>query len=155
MQFQTIVQSLNLDSKLPHKKMKTMFLSNMSKSRRLTSTFFPIKTFMYLLHFKSLKTWAKWAKWARILKNTLTDEQLCNTDICMLKQTKVHSFIDPTWNLKKIEKIQFRFFAKKSLKNHNLKNICPRDFCLAPNERELSNLLTLSISLEAPISRMR
>ena len=24
------------------------------------------------------KDWAKWAKWARILKNTLTDEQLCS-----------------------------------------------------------------------------
>ena len=30
------------DPQLPHKKMKTLFLSNMSKSRRLTSTFFPI-----------------------------------------------------------------------------------------------------------------
>ena len=56
--------------------------------------------------------------------------------------------------LKKLKKIQFRFFAKKSLKNHNLKNICPRDFCLAPNERELSNLLTLSIWFEGPIALM-
>ena len=30
------------DPQLSHKKMKTLFLSNMSKSRRLTSTFFPI-----------------------------------------------------------------------------------------------------------------
>ena len=29
------------DAKLSHKKMKTLFLSNKSKSRRLTSTFFP------------------------------------------------------------------------------------------------------------------
>ena len=36
------MQSLGEDSQLPHKKMKTLFLSNMSKSRRLTSTFFPI-----------------------------------------------------------------------------------------------------------------
>ena len=114
-----------------------------------------IKTFMYLLHFKSLKTWAKWAKWARILKNTLTDEQLCNTDICMLRQTKVHSFIDPTQNCKKSKKISFKFFINKSLKNHSAKNICRRAFCLAPNERELSNLLTLSISLEAPICLWR
>ena len=35
-------QSARWDSQLSHKKMKTMFLSNMSKSRRLTSTFFPI-----------------------------------------------------------------------------------------------------------------
>ena len=35
-------QSAGWDSQLPHKKMKTLFLSNMSKSRRLTSTFFPI-----------------------------------------------------------------------------------------------------------------
>ena len=33
-----------------------------------------MKTFMYLSHFKSVKNWAKWA---RILKNTITDEQLC------------------------------------------------------------------------------
>ena len=31
------------DPQLPNEKMKTLFLSNMSKSRRLTSTFFPIK----------------------------------------------------------------------------------------------------------------
>ena len=54
-----------------------------------------------------------------------------------------------------MKKIQFEFFEKKSLKNHNKKNICPRDFCLAPNEREFSKLLTLSISLEAPIARSR
>ena len=36
------VQSAERDSQLPNKKMKTIFLSNMSESRRLTSTFFPI-----------------------------------------------------------------------------------------------------------------
>ena len=75
--------------------------------------------------------------------------------ICMLKQTSIHFFIDPIQNHKKSEKIQFEFFVKKSLKNHNSKNICPRDFCLAPNERELSNLLTLSITLEFPICQLR
>ena len=55
---------------------------------------------------------------------------------------------------KKLKKIQFRFFAKKSLKNHNLKNICPRDFCLAPNEREFSNLLIFSILSRGAISQI-
>ena len=41
-QFRLRDQSAGRDPQLPHKKMKTMFLSNMSKSRRLTSTFFPI-----------------------------------------------------------------------------------------------------------------
>jgi len=41
-QFRPRVQSVSGDPQLPHKKMKTLFLSNMSKSRRLTSTFFPI-----------------------------------------------------------------------------------------------------------------
>ena len=34
--------SAGLDAQLSHKKMKTMFLSSMSKSQRLTSTFFLI-----------------------------------------------------------------------------------------------------------------
>ena len=33
---------------------------------------------IYLSHWKFLKNWAKWAKWARLLKNSLTDEQLCS-----------------------------------------------------------------------------
>ena len=41
-QFHWRAQSALGDSQLPHKKMKTTFLWNMSKSRRLTSTFFPI-----------------------------------------------------------------------------------------------------------------
>ena len=40
-QFHWRPQSVGGDSQLPNKKMKTMFLWNMSKSRRLTSTFFP------------------------------------------------------------------------------------------------------------------
>ena len=40
--------------------------------------------------------------------------------ICMLKQTSMHFFIDPTQNHKKMKKIQFKFFVKKSLKNHTL-----------------------------------
>ena len=74
--------------------------------------------------------------------------------ICILKQTKIHSFIDPTQNHKKSKEIQFKYFVNKSLKNHNAKDICRRAFCLAPNERELSNILTLLISFEGPISRM-
>ena len=61
--------------------------------------------------------------------------------ICMLKQTSIHFFIDPTQNHKKLKKIQFEFFVKKSLKNHNSKNICCRAFCLAANERELLVLI--------------
>ena len=41
-QFHWRAQSVDWDAQLSHKKMKTMFLTNMSKSRRLTSTFFPI-----------------------------------------------------------------------------------------------------------------
>ena len=41
-QFHWRPQSVGGDSQFPPKKMKTLFLSNMSKSRRLTSTFFPI-----------------------------------------------------------------------------------------------------------------
>ena len=40
------------DAQLPHKKMKTMFLSNMSKSRRLTSTFFPITFLGFITSFR-------------------------------------------------------------------------------------------------------
>ena len=40
-QFHLRAHSVDREPKLPNKKMKTMFLSNMSKSRRLTSTFFP------------------------------------------------------------------------------------------------------------------
>ena len=42
-QFHLRAHSVDREPKLSHKKMKTMFLWNMSKSRRLTSTFFPIK----------------------------------------------------------------------------------------------------------------
>ena len=52
-------------------------------------------------------------------------------------------------------KNQFEFFKNKSLKNHNAKNICYREFYLAPNERELSNLLTLLISLEGSFAWIR
>ena len=41
-QFHWRLHSALWDPQLANKKMKTMFLSNMSKSRRLTSTFFPI-----------------------------------------------------------------------------------------------------------------
>ena len=73
--------------------------------------------------------------------------------ICMLKQTLIYFFIDLTQNHKKLKKIQFEFFVKKSLKNHNSKNICTRTFCLAPNKRALSNLLTLLILSSAAISQ--
>ena len=63
--------------------------------------------------------------------------------ICMLKQPSIRSFIDPIQNNEKSKKIQFAFFVNKSLKIHSAKNICPTDLCLAPNERQLLNLLTL------------
>ena len=40
-QFCLRVQSVNGDAQLSHEKMKTLFFWNMSKSRRLTLTFFP------------------------------------------------------------------------------------------------------------------
>ena len=51
--------------------------------------------------------------------------------------------------------IPYEFFLTKSLKNHSAKSICCQAFCLGTNARELSNLLTLSISLEAPICPRR
>ena len=45
-QFHWRPQSVDRDPQLPLKKMKTQFPSNMSKSRRLTSTFFPIICFI-------------------------------------------------------------------------------------------------------------
>ena len=105
------------------------------------------------------KNWAKWAKWARILKSTLTNEQLhSGTCFLVFACSNKHQYTSLLILLEIIEnqkKIQFGIFVKKSLKNHNSKNICPRDFCLAPNERELSNLLTLSISFEGPFARSR
>ena len=41
-QFHWRAHSVGGYPQLPRKKMKTLFLSNMSKNRRLTSTFFPI-----------------------------------------------------------------------------------------------------------------
>ena len=41
-QFHWRPQLVDQDAQLPNKKMKTMYLWNMSKSRGLTSTFFPI-----------------------------------------------------------------------------------------------------------------
>ena len=70
-------------------------------------------------------------------------------------QTNMNTLcIDPAQNHKKSNKIQLKFFVKKSLKIHNSKNICRRAFCLAPNERELSNLLILLILSKGAISRM-
>ena len=43
-QFHRRAHSVGQDPQLSHEKMKTLFLSNMSKSRRLTLTFFPIKS---------------------------------------------------------------------------------------------------------------
>ena len=42
-QFHRRPHSVDWDPQLANKKIKTMFLSNMSKGRRLTSTFFPIR----------------------------------------------------------------------------------------------------------------
>ena len=64
-------------------------------------------------------------------------------------QTNINTLFYRSYTkLKKIKKIPFKFFIIKSLKIHSAKNICRIAFCLAPNERELSNLITLSISLE-------
>ena len=48
-QFCLRAHSLDWDPQLSHKKMKTMFLLSMSKSRKLTSTFFPIILFFKLI----------------------------------------------------------------------------------------------------------
>ena len=53
-QFHWRPHSVDWDAQLSHKKMKTTFLSNMSKSRRLTSTFFefsPIRSNVSLIAY--------------------------------------------------------------------------------------------------------
>ena len=209
-QFRFRPQSVDRDTQLPHKKMKTMFLWNMSKSRRLTSTFFPTMTHLgthdtsngdyrreeksckhwplfksifspqsqqhwiapsliisyaymhvfffncimdhaYILYLSPLKVRKRdWAKWAKILKSTLTDEQLSsNRCFCIFACIHIHQYTSLLILVKirkKLKKIPSKSFVKKDWKNHNAKNICRREFCLAPNERELSNLLSLSIS---------
>ena len=67
--------------------------------------------------------------------------------ICMLKQTSIHFFIDPTQNHKKSKKIQFEFFIDKSLKNHNSENICSREFWLEFKFHPLPNRPYLVLQL--------
>ena len=52
-QFRLRDQSVGGDSQLSNKKMKTMFLSNMSKSRGLTSTFFPDHVTLHKVFYQS------------------------------------------------------------------------------------------------------
>ena len=52
---------------------------------------------IHLPHLKLEKNYAKWAKWARILKNTLTNEQLCSLTnffvfACSDKYQNIYSF---------------------------------------------------------------
>ena len=54
-------------------------------------------SFTYCIWNQKKKDWAKWAKWARILKNTLTDEQLCSLTCflvfaCSDKYQNIYSF---------------------------------------------------------------
>ena len=79
-----------------------------------------IKTFMYLSHFKTeKKNWPKWAKWAGILKKHSLRWAATHFNmffsICMLIQTKVHYFIDPTWNWKKRKKFNSNLSQKKKI----------------------------------------
>ena len=60
------------------------------------------------------KDWAKWAKWARILKNTLTDEQLCSLTCflvfaCSDKYQNIYSF--------------FRFKIRKKIELNELNEL--------------------------------
>ena len=69
-QFHLRAHSLDREPKLSHKKMKTMFLSNMSKSRRLTSTFFPIisvfiEKFKIFLIMKRIEKIVRYGKFFR------------------------------------------------------------------------------------------
>ena len=50
-QFHRRPQSAGWVPRFPHKKMKTMFLSNKWKSRSLTSTFFPLNESFHILHY--------------------------------------------------------------------------------------------------------
>ena len=67
------------------------------------------------------KDWAKWAKWARILKNTLTDEQLCSLTCflvfaCSDKYQNIYSF--------------FRFKIRKKIELNELNEL---DYSKAPS----------------------
>ena len=66
------------------------------------------------------KDWAKWAKWGRILKNILTDEQLCSPDmlscICLLKHISKYLFLYRIWNQKKKDWAKWAIWARM-LKN--------------------------------------
>ena len=54
--------------------------------------------------------------------------------------------------IKNGEKNRYEIFVNKFLKNHNAKNIC-QSILLGAKWKELSNLLTLSISLEATFTQ--
>ena len=80
-----------------------------SKSLKQTTSYAHWHAFLYLhAHIKYLflypiknqikKTWAKWAKRAKILKNTLTEEQLCSlscffVSACLNMYPNIYSFI--------------------------------------------------------------
>ena len=53
----------------------------------------PIKTFIYPIKNQKKKDWAKWAKWAKMLKNTLTDEQLCSLICFFVSFLNMYLFI--------------------------------------------------------------
>ena len=99
-----------------------------------------IKTFIHLSHFKSEK---------QTELNELNELECSKTPSQMSRYAHYHVFLylhaqtnintlifDPPQNHKKSKKIQFAIFINKSLKNHSAKNICRREFCLVPNERE-------------------
>ena len=64
------------------------------------------------------KDWAKWVKWAKMLKNTLTDEQLCSL-ICFFVSAFLNMYqnIYDKWNniphYTQIEKMEDKRFLMK------------------------------------------
>ena len=143
-QFHWRVHSALWDPQLSNKKRKTMFLWNMSKSRRLTSTFFPttcrttggkllpvmaaiaLQLSQIELKFekKKLETkdQAKWAEWARKLKNTLTD---------LHAQTCFKTFISPTFNRHSFH--QHSFHQLKIKKKIEVNELSELDYSKAPS----------------------
>ena len=79
-----------------------------------------------------------------MLKNNITDVQLCSWTFSLVFTCPNKRKYTPLLILHKIIKNQKRNSIKivheKIFKNKILKNICHRAFCLATNERKLSNL---------------
>ena len=93
-------QSARWDSQLTNEKMKTMFLSNTSKSRRPTSTFFPIKIhqFFFLIRVVLITCFAEYGE---------VDSKWGSQPHCMSRVTFVRAHSN--WTTERVK--QYRKFT--------------------------------------------